>query len=59
MPYKTTADSTSLNQDAQANTLLKNVFYRIVSDTDIAKHVGTTYLASWLTCCPRDLPLLK
>ncbi len=60
MVYKTTTDSTSLNEDALANTLLNNVFckfihhlpkfqnmhpYRIAADTDIAKHVATTYPA--------------
>ncbi len=62
--YKTTADSTSLYADVQANTLLNDVFcyfvhhlpkfqnmhpYRIAADsaqpdTDIDKHVATTYL---------------
>ena len=58
--YKTTADSTLLYADAPANTLLNPVFcyfvhhlskfqnmhpYRIAADTDIVKHVSTTYPA--------------
>ncbi len=57
---ETTADSTSLYADAPANTLLNNVFcsfvhhlpkfqnmhpYRSAADTDIDKHVVTTYPA--------------
>ena len=60
MAYKTTADRTSLYADAQAHTLLNDVFcyfvhhllkfqnmhpYRIAADTNIAEHVGTTYPA--------------
>jgi hypothetical protein len=60
MAYRTTADNTSLFQNAPANTLLNDVFcyfvnnlskfqnmhpYRIASDTDIAAHLGTTYPA--------------
>ena len=62
MAYKTltTADSTSLYADAQANTLLNHVFcyfvhhlskfqnmhpYRIAADTDIEAHMATTYPA--------------
>ncbi len=60
MAYKTTAESTSLFADALANTLLNDVFcyyvhhlpkfqnihpYRIAADTDIVKHVATTYPA--------------
>ena len=60
MSYKTSADSTSLYTDAPANTLLNDMFcyfvhhlpkfqnmhpYRIAADTDIEKHVATTYPA--------------
>ncbi len=60
MAYKTTVDSTLLDADAPANTLLNDVFcyfvhhlskfqnmhpYRIAADTDIEAHVATTYPA--------------
>ena len=57
MAYKTSADSTSLYADAPANTLLNNVFCYFAhhlpkfqnmhpaADTDIVKHVSTTYPA--------------
>ena len=60
LTYSTSAGSQLLYQDAQANTLLNNVFcyfvhhlpkfqnmhpYRITSATDIPAHVGTTYPA--------------